>query len=102
MKVYLEEKDIGRRITTYHDGLGTQQGLYVFGKDKIEVHSLADYTKQVRREVCEDIRKWCAKNFNWVGDGTGYDGQDYNEMIGANNTINKLRNFLDQIQGEKE
>lgn len=56
MKVYLEEKDIGRRIVTYNDGLGTQQGLYVFGKDKIEVHSLADYTKQVRKEVCEEIR----------------------------------------------
>ena len=61
-----------------------------------------EHDKQVRKEVCEDIRKWCAKNFNWVGDGTGYDGQDYNEMMGANNAINKLRNFLDQIQGEKK
>ena len=57
MKVYLEEKDIGRKITTYHDGLGTQQGLYVYGKDKIEVLSLADYTKQVRKEVCQKIRE---------------------------------------------
>lgn len=64
------------------------------------LHSLADYTKQVRKEVCEEIRKWCDKNFNWVGDGTGYDGQDYSEMIGSNNTINKLREFLDQLQGE--
>lgn len=57
MKVYLEEKDIGRNITTYHDGLGTQQGLYVYGKDKIEILSLSDYTKQVRKEVCELIRQ---------------------------------------------
>ena len=64
------------------------------------LQSLADYTKQVRKEVCEKIRKWCDKNFNWVGDGTGYDGQDYNEMIGSNNTINKLRELLDKIQGE--
>lgn len=64
------------------------------------LQSLTDYTKQVRKEVCEEIRKWCNRNFNWVGDGTGYDGQDYNEMIGSNNTINKLRELLDQIQGE--
>lgn len=58
--------------------------------------------QQVRKEVCEEIRKWCDKNFNWVGDGTGYDGQDYNEMIGSNNTINKLRKLLDQLQGESK
>ena len=57
MKVYLEEKDIGRKITTYHDGLGTQQGLYVYGKDKIEVLSLSDYTKQVRKEVLQQVYK---------------------------------------------
>ena len=55
---------------------------------------VADYTKQVRKEVVQEIKNWCDKNFNWVGDGTGYDGQDYNEMIGANNTINKLRKFF--------
>lgn len=55
MKVYLEEKDIGRKITTYHDGLGTQQGLYVYGEDKIEVLSLADYTKQVQKKVLDDL-----------------------------------------------
>lgn len=100
MKVYLEQKDIKRPMVTYHDGANTQQGLYVYGKDKIEVISIADYTKQVRKEVCEEIRKWCNKNFNWVGDGTGYDGQDYNEMIVSNNTINKLRELLDKIQME--
>lgn len=64
---------------------------------------LKNSTKQVRKEVCEEIRNWCDKNFNWVGDGTGYDGQDYNEMIGSNNTINKLRELLDQIEkGESE
>ena len=38
MKVYVDIDDT-RKITTYHDGLGTQQGLYVFGKDKIEILS---------------------------------------------------------------
>lgn len=68
---------------------------------KNEFQSLADYTKQVRKEVCEEIRKWCDKNFNWVGDGTGYDGQDYNEMIGFNNAITELYKFLDQIEKEE-
>jgi hypothetical protein len=64
------------------------------------LQSLADHDKHVRKEVGEEIKKWCDKNFNWVGDGVGYDGQDYNEMIGSNKTIDKLRKFLDQIQGE--
>lgn len=56
-----------------------------------------------RKKVVQEIRDWCDKNFNWVGDGTGFDGQDYNEMIGSNNTINKLREKLDQIErGEKD
>ena len=71
-------------------------------KKSCPLQSLADYTKQVRKEVCEEIRKWCNRNFNWVGDGTGYDGQDYNEMIGSNNTINKLRELLYQIQDKGE
>lgn len=55
MKVYVEEKDIGRRIVTYNDWQNTQQGLYVFGKDKIEVISLSDHDKQVREEVLQEI-----------------------------------------------
>ena len=66
--------------------------------DTCPLQSITDYTKQVREKVCEEIRKWCNRTFNWVGDGTGYDGQDYNEMIGSNNTINKLRELLDQIE----
>ena len=57
MKVYVDENDIKRNIITYCNGTNTQQGLYVFGKDKIEVLSLTDYIKQVRKEVCEEIRK---------------------------------------------
>lgn len=56
MKVYVDKNDIKRNIITYCNRTNTQQGLYVFGKDKIEVLSLANYTKQVRKEVCEEIR----------------------------------------------
>ena len=55
---------------------------------------IKDHDRELVKEVCEKIEDWCNKNFNWVGDGTGYDGQDYNEMIGSNDTINKLRGFL--------
>ena len=67
MKVYLEQKDIERPMVTYHDGANTQQGLYVYGKDKIEVLSLSDYTKQVRKEVCEEIKKFAYDTFKEFG-----------------------------------
>ncbi len=60
--------------------------------------SLKDALAEERKKVVQELKDWCDKNFNWVGDGTGYDGQDYNEMIGSNNTINKLREILDQIE----
>ena len=64
--------------------------------------SLKTHDRELVKEVCEKIEDWCNKNFNWVGNGIGYDGQDYNEMIGSNNTINKLRGFLNQVQKEFE
>lgn len=64
--------------------------------------SIKSHDRELVKEVCEKIEDWCNKNFNWVGNGIGYDGQDYNEMIGSNNTINKLRGFLNQVQKEFE
>ena len=82
---------------------------YLTGKDYSEMCELYKTAKNIKqhdrelvKEVCEKIEDWCNKNFNWVGNGIGYDGQDYNEMIGSNNTINKLRGFLNQIQKEFE
>ena len=48
-------------------------------------------------EIVEKIRKWGQKHYNWVGDGTGYDGQDYNECIGFNMAIDQLNEVLDTI-----
>lgn len=96
MKVYLEEKDIGRKITTYHDGLGTQQGLYVFGKDKIEILSLDDYTKQVRKEVCDEISWKLNRRLNGVVNGK-YSDEFFN---GYSYCSSDIENILDQIQGE--
>ena len=82
---------------------------YLTGKDYSEMcelyktaKNLKQHDRELVKEVCEKIEDWCNKNFNWVGNGIGYDGQDYNEMIGSNNTINKLRGFLNQIQKEFE
>lgn len=51
-------------------------------------------------EIMEKIRKWGEKHYNWVGDGTGYDGQDYHECIGFNRAIDQLNEFLDTILKE--
>lgn len=48
------------------------------------VHSLADYTKQVRKEVCEEIKKFAYDTFKEFG---YFDETD-------------LEHILDQIQGE--
>lgn len=51
-------------------------------------------------EIVEKIRKWGQKHYNWVGDGTGYDGQEYNECIGFNKAIDQLNEILDTILKE--
>ena len=51
-------------------------------------------------EIVEKIKEWGQKHYNWVGDGTGYDGQDYNECIGFNMAIDQLNEVLDTILQE--
>lgn len=96
MKVYVDIDDT-RKITTYHDGLGTQQGLYVYGKDKIEVLSLADYAKQVRKEVCEEIsyRLLDFSHSYWkVFKQNGKQYMTDDDLMGC------LDEILDKMQGE--
>ena len=108
MKVYVDElpEDCLDGCVCFNNATGCEIGKgkvhcdYNKRPQNCPLQLLSDYTKQVRKDVCDEIKNWCNRNFNWVGDGTGYDGQGYHEMIGSNNTINKLREFLDQIQGE--
>ena len=95
----LRGKDDCAYCNLLHKNIG-----YDFGKrpKHCPLHSIKDYNRELVRQMCEKIEDWCDKNFNLVSDGIGYDGQDYNEMIGSNKTINKLRGFLDQIQKEFE
>lgn len=88
MKVYVEENDIKRKIVTYHNGINTQQGLYVYGKDKIEVLFLADYTKQVKKEMCDNFRKIAMQY---------YTTDDKGNLI---LTCNDVWDILSKIQGE--
>ena len=57
---------------------------------KNEFQSLTDYTKQVRKEVCEEVYKKCEPLFRLVNN---YDNGDVIER-------NELVDILDQIQGE--
>jgi len=94
MKVYVDIDDT-RKITTYHDGLGTQQGLYVYGKDKIEVLSLTDYTKQVRKEVVQEFKEIVRQKYPICYMKMGE--QLFNSSESAI-SLKKVTEILDQIQ----
>lgn len=87
MKVYVDIDDTSK-ITTYHNGLNIKQGLYVYSKDKIEVLSLADYTKQVRKEVCEEIRKKLEEKLDY----------DWYDKVEISTICHKINSVLDQLQ----
>ena len=62
------------------------------------LQSLSDYTKQVRKEVCEEIREYL-KNHKYKVFG------DYNKQTLQHNEtyiceLSEINQFLDQIQGE--
>lgn len=71
--------------------------IYKIGGYKFTIEDLQQQLKDNTKQVCEKIKKWGDKHFNWFRDGTGYDEQDYNKLIGFNNAITKLLEFLDQI-----
>lgn len=56
------------------------------------LQSLADYTKQVRKEVCEEVYKKCEPLFRLVNN---YDNGDVIER-------NELVDILEQIQGQND
>ena len=62
-----------------------------------ENQQLKQQLHDLPKKIVEEIRKWGQKHYNWVGDGTGYDGQDYNECIGFNMAIDQLNKILDTI-----
>lgn len=88
MKVYVDANDIGKTIT-YKEENGVRQHLYVHDKEGFIFKDLSDYTKQVRKEVCEEIGNKLKENgllYTWKG------VPKYKAM----------EELLDQIQGETE
>lgn len=83
-----------------------EKEIYYKGFDNCErqfATHIAELQQQLRSqpaEIVEKIRKWGWKHYNWVGDGTGYDGQEYNECIGFNKAIDQLNEILDTILKE--
>ena len=59
MKVYVDENDY---VITYCAMTGRES--LETSKSPIIVESLTDYTKQVRKEVCEKIKKQIFNHFN--------------------------------------
>lgn len=73
---------------------------YDIGEILTENIKLKQQLQSQPAEIVEKIRKWGQKHYNWVGNGTGYDGQDYNECIGFNKAIDQLNEVLDTILKE--
>ena len=96
MKVYVDENDIKRNIITYCNGTNTQQGLYVYGKDKIEVLSLSAHDKQVRQEVCEEIKKTL---FEYLKVNSMEELENLS-LLDSTLTYDVITDKLDQLQGE--
>ena len=57
------------------------------------LQSLADYTKQVRKEVCEEIREWHDEECESLDLDSDFD-------VGYSGALSNLWGILDQIQGE--
>ena len=97
MKVYVDElpKDcIGCPCESeyYCNLLNEDIGFLKWGEvhKNCPLQSISEYTKQVRKEVCEEVYKKCEPLFRLVNN---YDNGDVIER-------NELVNILDQVQGE--
>lgn len=107
MKVYVDElpkKCEDCPFFNLQDGYCSQQDMHLdfdFRKDTgididCPLQSLSDYTKQVRNEVCEEIKD----KMIMYGKKTLYN--DCGDAIGIYEclSLNEIKNVLDQIQGE--
>ena len=53
MKLYIEDKDIGKTVTFADE---KRQGLYVYDdKDGFIFKSLAEHDEQTRKDICDEI-----------------------------------------------
>ena len=66
------------------------------------LQSLADYTKQVRKEVCEKIREICKLNIRTYKIQSQDDCERYKEIDAFNKAIFGVLEILDQIEQGKQ
>lgn len=66
------------------------------------LQSLDDYTKQVRKEVCEEIREICKLNIRTYKIQSQDDCERYKEIDAFNKAIFGVLEILDQIEQGKQ
>lgn len=95
MKVYVEDNNISNLDDLFQATNSYECWAGNCGDD-LEIVSLADYTKQVRKEVCEEIREKIKDNICVVlGDYNYYTLKYYETEVCKIDIINDI---LDQIK----
>ena len=80
-----------------------EQRWFFMTEDAFEkAQSLSDYTKQVRKELCEEIREICKLNIRTYKIQSQDDCEKHKEVDAFNKAIFGVLEILDQIeQGEQ-
>ena len=98
MKVYVDKNDVDV-LEDLFEATNSYECWACNRDDNLEIVFLADYTKQVRKEVCEEIREYLKNHkYKVIGD---YNKQtlQYDETYICE--LFEINKFLDQLQGEK-
>ena len=77
-----------------------REDIWVEKEKDCPLQSLAEYTKQVRKEVCEEIREICKLNIRTYKIQSQDDCERCKEVDAFNKAIFGVLEILDQIQGE--
>ena len=96
MKVYVDFEDLDEKTFTDNALIYINRKKDIDYVEQIKIQSLADYTKQVRKEVCENIKEKLRKQYPTVYANIG-------ESLFCSDCylrIRELSEILDQIQGE--
>lgn len=89
MKIYVDELPQTKGISRLEDDVTlTEVRMWFKTNEDVEIVSLAEHDKQVRKEVCEDLYNKCVEKI-WTND-EGFDCVD----------IDNIKEILDQVQGE--
>ena len=97
MRIYVDELPKDCWDCPMHDGENGQCKMLVCYTDYIPkncpLQSLSDYTKQVRKEVCDKIREWHDEECESLDLDSDFD-------VGYSGALSNLWGILDQIEGE--